>query len=144
MKQWHIITIALLVLAFLAFNAIRQNVNRVSKDRKWFVSHLHYKFSGTVDSVRRIGPGKGIIVLHTKDSIDETLENFLNQKVKEHMRFLVFMPTGKISIFSPVGGKAMVGDSVFIDSEADHIYLFRNGEKVTESVISTYLRGKPF
>jgi hypothetical protein len=146
MKKWLIISLSAPALGLLAYNAIRKKAGRVLEEREWYVSQLDYKFSGKIDSVRRIGSQKGFIIFHTNDSIDETLEPFLNRKIKSNgrLRFLVFNPPGKITIFSPAGGKAMAGDSIYVDSAADRLYIFRDGEKVTESVISKYLRGRPF
>jgi hypothetical protein len=146
MKRWMIIALSVAALAFLAYNAVRKKASRALDDRRWYVSRLHYKFSGTVDSVRRIGTQKGFIIFHTTDSVDKTIENFLNQKpnIKGRMRLLMFRPAGKMTIFSPAGGKAEVGDSLYIDSDADKIYLFRKTEKITETDISKYLTGSPF
>jgi hypothetical protein len=146
MKKWMIVCLSVLALALLAYNAIRQKVNRAGDERKLYVSRLHYKFSGVVDSVRRINSQKGLIIFHSNDSIDETIENYLGQKgrLKSGARFLIFRPAGKITIFSPAGGKAAIGDSIYVDSDADLLLLFRNGEKISETVISKNLIGAPF
>src|SRR5437762_2819771 len=117
MKKWMIISLSVLGLALLSYNAIRQKVNRAGDERRWYVSRLNYKFSGRVDSVRRINRQKGFIIFHTNDSIDETIENYLRLKgrSKGGMRSLMFRPAGKITIFSTAGGKAEVGDSLYID-----------------------------
>ncbi len=147
MKRWMIIGISVVILMLLGFNAIRKKVNRAKDLRKWYVERLGYKFSGKVDSVFQINSAKGFIIFHTNDSIDETVENYLNtnKEMKDRgMRFLMFRPKGKITIFATAGGKAAAGDSIRVDSDADRIYLFRHGEKLTESSISASLRGRPF
>lgn len=143
MKKWMIVSLSVLVLLLLAFNAIRKRVNRGNDLRKRYVEKLGYKFSGKVDSVFQFNSAKGFIIFHSNDSIDETIENYLgdSKELKGYkMRFLMFRPAGKITIFSMAGGKAAVGDSIYIDSNADRIDLFRGSEKLMESSISASLQ----
>jgi lipopolysaccharide export system protein LptC len=147
MKRWMIIALSFLVLILLGYNAIRKKVNRAKDLRQSYVEKLGYRFSGKVDSIFRINRAKGFIIFHTNDSIDETVEDDLNNEKMfkgQEMRFLMFRPKGKLTIFTPAGGKAAVGDSIYIDSDANRLYLFRDGEKLTESSISSSLRGRPF
>ncbi len=147
MKRWMIITLSVLVLMLLAFNAIRKKVSRANDVRKWYVDKLGYKFSGKVDSVYRINSAKGFIIFHTNDSIDATIEDYLNEdkELKDRdMRFLMLRPKGKFTIFTSAAGKAAAGDSLYVDSEANRIYVFRGGEKLTDASITSALRGRPF
>jgi hypothetical protein len=143
MKRWMIIALSVVVLMLLAFNAIRKRVNHAKDLHQWYVERLGYKFSGKVDSVFQINSAKGFIIFHTNDSIDDTIEDYLSAK-KElkgyKMRFLMFRPAGKITIFTTAGGKAAIGDSLYIDSDADRISIFRDGNKLMESSISASLR----
>ncbi|HWA34181.1 MAG TPA: hypothetical protein VG737_08635 [Cyclobacteriaceae bacterium] len=147
MKRWMIITACVLVLMLLAFNAIRKKVTRANDARKWYVGKLGYRFSGKVDSVYRINSVKGFIIFHTRDSIDKTIEDYLNDEDElkdRELRFLMFRPKGKFTIFTPAAGKARAGDSIYIDSYANRITVFRDGSNITEASITSALRGRPF
>jgi hypothetical protein len=147
MKRTIIIIGAVALMIFLIVRMIVIHSGEVDDAKHEFVSKLGYDLSARIDSVglfNKNAPVGFLYVTITRGTFENN-EKKVARKVKDpsriHWRYLVPRKGKGIEIFHKDANKLQQGDSLVINSDKDLLVIFRNGSKVSESVISENLRG---
>jgi hypothetical protein len=145
MKKWILIAVAILFATALARLVITTD-NAVDNDVHNYIKGLNYKFTARVDSVVVTNESKGVGFLFcsvTSGSFDPSVENILGTHLKEHKRLRVVFPTDNgFKVF--LGGikRFASSDSMIVDSDIDRLAVFRGGDSIWESKVSSTTVGK--
>jgi hypothetical protein len=140
MKKFLPWLIAIVILVLLVVRLIYRRVNRVRNETNWYVSELHYNFSAKVDSVIR--PGRVLIYI-TSGEADTRRERKLQHELKYNGMLRLLIPSGDRYHFL-IPGKSLKNDSLYVDSSADQLLVFRNKELLITRPLSASLWRKPF
>jgi len=152
MKKWLIITLSILILLFLIVRLFTIQSQNVKNERQWYIGQLHFDFSGEIDSVTFLRKDLGLILFHvTRGNVDQSLESYenkLNDQLEHNgnLRFLVFKSKRKIEIEFPMDNPTqyLPGDSVYVNTNENHINIYRNGNEISKVEVIASLRGRPF
>jgi len=152
MKKGLLITLSILILLFLIILLFINHSQNVKKERQWYIGQLHFDFSGEIDSSIFLRKGLGLISFHvTRGNVDRSLESYenkLNDQLESNgnLRFLVFKSKEKIEIEFPMNRPTqyLPGDSICVNTNENHIVIYRNGKEISKVEAIESLRGRPF
>jgi hypothetical protein len=135
--RWIIAAVILLLLVLRLFYT---HLTALSREKAWYISQLNFTFSARVDSVIR--PGRALIEI-TGGDVDPHREWELKDDIKAHgILHLIIASGGKYDLRLPAA--AMKNDSLSINSDADELSLYRNGQLIISRSLSASLRQRPF
>jgi len=142
MKRWMIITLSILLLAFLVVRGIRYQFQNSKEERKWYVSQLNFGFSAEIDSVKPRGKMHRLLFFHMTSG---AVERKLNKKLKHNTNMsLVLYPANKPAIILNTDQNYERGDSLIVDTRQNRIAIYRKSIKISESDVIASLNGRPF
>ena len=147
MKKWFTVALIITVFLFLIVRAFYIRLGKGKNERKWYVQHLAYQCSATVDSLKIFSPTNGLVYIHaTGGEFNPSTEDRVNQKLKfnRSLQFALKMPNGTRAFHSRDLNKYRTGDSLAIMSDIDKIYIYRKSKLTAESPISGALSGRLF
>ena|SRR5437879_4528793 len=147
MKKWIVVFISIALLLFLVGRAGFIKLNKIEKERHWYIDHLDFRFSLQVDSVIANKKGNGYLTCHLiSGKLDFSKEANLNKQLKHHkqIRFLRYRADGKCDIIYRKANQYRVGDSIQINSLNNHVLFFRSGDTVRRATVSNFLRERLF
>lgn len=131
-----------IVIAFLLLVArlIYSRFDHLKDEKAWYISELHYDFSGRIDSLVR--PGRALVTI-TYGDFDPNREWQLKDGLKYHGILHLFISReGWYDVRVPF--QASLNDSLHINSDDDQMSLYRNGELIVSRPLSESLRQQPF
>jgi len=136
-------TTGIIVIGILTLLLIRQGYLHMAgrkEEKAWYVSELHYKCSVQIDSVIR--PGRALLRV-TGGDLNVDREWQLKPRLRIHR--ILHLALAKDSLYDMrIPTEAMVGDSVYINSDDDHLSVFRNGQLVLTVPLTSSLRASFF
>lgn len=138
-----------LLLALLVIRLFFKQRSRITEEREWFATNLHYEFSAHVDSVAMVNKHTGKLWCRITDGMPQSdREDSLKRSFKQHkMLYLIFHQSADSIVFLiPYGDKVAKGDSVRVSSGKNSIAFFRQGKSVANDKLSKTLTGfgRPF
>ena len=140
-----IIALSLLILT-LAVRALLVFQGKSEDDRAMFLDHLEYNFSARIDSVITFSNRKDLVFV-TFDSVagkfDPRHERDLNSRLKYRTMTCISRSGAGYKMYIHTSS-ALAGDSLFVDSRADHLRVVRHGEVIHEARLSNSAYGKPW
>ena len=129
-----------MVFLLLVARLIYSRVDHLKKEKAWYISELHYDFSGRIDLIVR--PGRALVTI-THGDFDSNREWQLKDRIKYHGLLHLFISREKgYDVRVPL--QASLNDSLHVNSDDDQLSLYRNGELIVSRPLSESLRQKPF
>ena len=140
MKKWTPWIIIVIVFLLLVARLIYSRVDHLKKEKAWYISELHYEFSGRIDSIVR--PGRALVTI-THGDFDSNREWQLKDSIQYHGLLHLFISReGWYDVRVPL--QTSLNDSLYVNSDNDQLSLYRNGELIVSRPLSESLRQKPF
>jgi hypothetical protein len=140
----------IVVMLLLAGNLILKFITRIrafETERQWYVDHLHYNFSSSIDSLvfikGSVGLGK-VMCSITRGRIDHSVETELNRSLKHHstLRFNETTTPGKLQFTLPGAERFLRNDSVVVNSAINAFRVYRNGKEIYTDKLYNLLEGR--
>ena len=140
MKKWIPWLIGVVIIVLLVVRLFYSHINKLKKEKMWYVSELHYNFSARIDSVIR--PGRALITtIH--GTVDAQREWQLKPKLSAH-GVLHLMIVNQKWIDMLVPPHALKNDSLQINSDENRLSVYRDGKLLITRPLSESLRQRPF
>jgi len=141
MKRSIIVVLVTFLLILATVRLLVKTEDEFNGERESYIRSLKYDFSARVDSIVVVSSkkGRGFLVCGLTDGkLTRLLEDSLNQRLKNHewMRFLFFSSKGQAQIFLKDIFNYSVGDSIYVNSNTDKFYVYRNEKPISESSVS--------
>ena len=147
MKKSILIFGAILLIILLGIRAIRLHGDDLENERQSYIKQLGYDFSGEIDSLQIHNGSHGMVFFHiTKGHVTKAREIEVNKKLVHHAELILleFRGPGLIGIASETADKYKKGDSIVVSTDENLITVFSKGDKITESEVLPWLRGRQF
>lgn len=145
MKRTLIIVGSVVVVILLIVRMFFVIASREDGQHKRFVEALNYDFSARIDSVGLFNDHArvGFIYFHVTNGTVNVDEKKARRKIKrgDKLRFLVPKDDNQFEIFARDAKDYQKNDSLYINTSADEIVVFREGKEVARKIISENLRG---
>ncbi len=143
-----LITVSILVTLFISGILLKEKGDREEKELKaWYVNQLQYNFSTRIDTVihldQKWGYGEVFLTVNHK-TLNLHPEDSLNATLKSQIRFLTKDYYKRIKFVIPGSRKYKNGDSVYIDSRTQKIFIYRNTTHISTVRISDALTDNRF
>ena len=132
-------------LVIIARWAVQKN-KREKLENEWYVKNLSYVFSAFIDTAFVLKQHYGFGQIYCTPSLNQKIDYFkedsLNEHLNEHhgLRF-IWKPSRSNQIYFMVtnGHLGRKGDSVYVNSYTDKVYVYRQRKKIGEMRISSAL-----
>jgi hypothetical protein len=118
----------------------------VKEEKHWYVNHLHFEFSATVDSLRVFRKDRGLLYFQITDGkVNKAVEGNLNRRLRYNgnLRF-IFVIQNKLAMRTMDADKYAVGDSIRVITDQNSIKIYRSKTLVGKAEIARSLVGRPY
>ena len=147
MKKSIIIWISIGVLLILTIRAFNLHGDDLRSERQSYIKQLGYNFSGEIDSLQIHNGSHGLVYFHvTRGDVSTTREKEISKKLTHHAELILleFRRSDLIGIASETADQYVKGDSIVVSTDDNLVTVFRKGNKITESEVLPWLRGRQF